>query len=125
MVGWRSTKVYRCTWDIDARNGSTNCHVAANAKLANGINKSPDGEILVVDLLAKSVLVFDQLDDSLKLKETVKLNNPVDNIEYDPSTDAFYMGSIKSLQQLNAVIDDVKNGTSLKNNTKSKAAGGV
>jgi len=35
------------------------------------------------------------------------------------------MGSIKSLQQLNAVIDDVKNGTSLKNNTKSKAAGGV
>jgi len=35
----------------------------------------------------------------LKLKETVKLINAVDNIEYDSATDAFYMGSIAIFKQ--------------------------
>lgn len=94
--------VYRCTWDTDLRDGKTKCHIVANAKMANGINMTPDGQILVVDLLGKSILVFDQPEEMgkpLKLKETVKLINAVDNIEYDSATDAFYMGSIASFKE--------------------------
>jgi len=45
-MGWRTTKIYHCTWNPDELDKEIECQIAVEMMMAGGITVSPDGEIL-------------------------------------------------------------------------------
>ncbi|XP_078701979.1 serum paraoxonase/arylesterase 1-like isoform X2 [Branchiostoma floridae x Branchiostoma belcheri] len=75
--------------------------VADGIKFANGINMSPDGQLIyVASPLGQGIKVYQrQRDNSLKFKNDITLFSGVDNVNVDPTSGSLWIGAHPSLWQ--------------------------
>ncbi|KAI8496533.1 Serum paraoxonase/arylesterase 1 [Branchiostoma belcheri] len=75
--------------------------VADGIKFANGINMSPDGQLIyVASPLEQGIKVYQrQRDNSLKFKNDIMVYSEVDNVNVDPTSGSLWIGAIPSFWQ--------------------------
>jgi hypothetical protein len=73
---------------------------------ANGITKNKNGtQIFVADTIAKTLLIFNRntTSNGLKTSDVLNIGHSLDNLKYDPVSDAIYTGSLFKLQEAKRV----------------------
>lgn len=100
----RKSNVYFCHFQEEK---GLRCRVAAAGFMtANGITKNKNGtQIYVADTIAKTLLIFNRNTSSngLKTSDILNIGHSLDNIKYDPISDAIFTGSLFKLYQAKKV----------------------